>query len=77
MRAAGVSLVHNEQTKLTATLFNGIAIAAIAVGIIAPGTAALLGTTSPTLALLSGGIWLVVGSALHLGARRVLRRLIE
>ncbi|GJE59842.1 hypothetical protein [Methylobacterium trifolii] len=72
-----MSLVHNEQTKLTATLFNGIAIAAVAVGTIAPGTAALLGTASPTVALVTGTIWLTIGSLLHLGARRVLRRLIE
>ena len=72
-----MSLVRNEQTKLTATFLNGIAIAAVAVGIIAPGTAAVLGTASPTLALLSGSIWRAIGSALHIGARRVLRRLIE
>jgi hypothetical protein len=50
-----VSLVHNEQTKLTATWLNGIAIASIAVGGIAPFVAAILGTSGFVPAFVTGG----------------------
>ena len=72
-----MSLVHNEQTKLTATWLNGIAIAAVAVGGIAPFVAALTGTASIPAAVVGALAWLVFGLLLHWSARRVLRRLIE
>ena len=72
-----MSLVKNEQWKLTATWLNGVAIAAVAVGTIAPLAAAMIGTVSFPLALLSGVIWTVIGLSLHYAARSVLRRLIE
>ena len=37
-------LVHNEKIKLTATWLNGIAVAAVAVGGIAPSIAIVAGT---------------------------------
>ncbi len=72
-----MSLVRNEQTKLTATLLNSVAVAAIAVGTIAPIAAAMLGTTSFSVAFASGAIWLIIASIIHYGARMVLRRLVE
>jgi hypothetical protein len=72
-----VSLVHNEQTKLTATWLNGIAIASIAVGGIAPFVAAILGTSGFVPAFVTGVTWLTIGAGLHWMARRILRRLIE
>lgn len=72
-----MSLVHNEQTKLTATWLNGIAIAAVAVGGIAPFVAALTGTASIPAAVVGALAWLFFGLILHWSARRVLRRLIE
>ena len=77
MRAAGVSLVHSEQTKLTATWLNGIAVAAVAVGGIAPFVAVAVGTTGVSSALISAVSWFSFGTGLHLGARAILRRLIE
>lgn len=72
-----MSLVRNEQTKLTATWLNGMSVAAVAVGVIAPFTAALIGTTSFAVAFIAGAIWMTAASVLHLGARGILRRLIE
>lgn len=69
-------LIRNEQTKLTATFLNGLAVALFAVGGLAPLFSAIYGT--------SGGGWrVIVGAvscfaaalALHLAARTVLRRL--
>ncbi|WP_375464514.1 amino acid transporter [uncultured Methylobacterium sp.] len=62
---------------LTATLLNGVAVAAIAVGGIAPFVAVVVGTSSLANALLNAGIWFSFGAVLHLAARAVLRRLIE
>lgn len=70
-----MSLIHNEQTKLTATWLNGIAIAAVAVGGIAPSIAAVTGTTSAPLAAALALFWLLVGAGLHFSARTVLKRL--
>ena len=72
-----MSLVGNEQTKLTATWLNGIAIAAVAVGGIAPFAAAIVGTTSLATALVSAAVWFSFGLVIHWGARAVLRRLVE
>ena len=49
-----MSPVHNEQTKLTATWLNGVAIATVAVGGIAPLVAVVIGTSpsSPVLTVL-------------------------
>lgn len=72
-----MSLIHNEQTKLTATLLNSLAVAAIAVGAIAPTVAFIVGTATMSAAAISGGVWLTIGFILHLMARATLRRLKE
>ncbi len=72
-----MSLVRNEQTKLTATWLNGVSVAAVAVGLIAPVTAALVGTTSFQTAAASGTIWILIATGVHLGARLMLKRLVE
>ena len=77
MSAAGASLVHDEQTKLTATWLNGIAVAAVAVGGIAPFAAVVVGTTSVSSARISAVPRFSFGTGLHPGARAILRRLIE
>ena len=72
-----MSLVHNEQTKLTATFFNGIALAVFAVGGLAPIFTSR-GTTGdvPLITLAISGICFVTALSLHLLARLVLRRLV-
>ena len=72
-----MSLVRNEQTKLTATWLNGVAIGAVAIGGIAPFAAVILGTSNFVSTVLSAMFWIAFGLALHWGARQVLRRLIE
>lgn len=71
-----MSLVHNEQTKLTATFLNGIAIAVLAVGGLAPLVASLSGGVGLTsLIVVLGGVCFVVSLVLHLAARHLLRGL--
>lgn len=66
-----------EQTKLTATFLNGVAIAIIAVGWFAPVAAFVGGTYQQAPLILSAqGIGcLAFGFALHAVGRWVLRRL--
>jgi NO-binding membrane sensor protein with MHYT domain len=74
-----VSLIDNEQAKLAATYFNGIAIALAAVGGIAPWIAFLVQGSDP------GAVKLVAISVLcislsvglHYLGRRALKRLKE
>lgn len=71
-----MSLIRNEQTKLTATFLNGIAIAMFAVGNLAPSIGLAAGSVpaSPLVVFLMGyclGTCLI----LHLTARRILRRM--
>lgn len=73
-----MSLIHNEQTKLLANALDRASTACIAAGLIAPIVAAANGGNGFILswvALLSSGTWILAAIALHLGARRVLRRL--
>ncbi|QFU15686.1 hypothetical protein GDR74_05345 [Microvirga thermotolerans] len=74
-----MSLIHNEQTKLTATWFNTIGTAAMTVGVLAPVATALYGfaaTPLQTETLVIGALaWLLAGLSLHLTARFVLRGL--
>ena len=72
-----MSLIHNEQTKLTATLLNSIAVAAIAIGGIPPTVGFIVGTTTLSGAVVSGIVWIAIGFGLHLVARAALRRMIE
>ncbi|MFN3077642.1 MAG: amino acid transporter [Alphaproteobacteria bacterium] len=73
-----MSLVENERTKLTATFMNGIAIAMVAAGAIAPLVAFSYGLPGAahgvTIALIGIG-WISGGIALHLVARRHLKGL--
>ncbi len=72
-----MSLIHDEKTKLTATWLNSIAVAALAIGAIAPIVATV--TTSVTLLSATGlaMFWILIGACLHLAARMILERLKE
>jgi hypothetical protein len=74
-------LVHNEQTKLTATWINTLAAALIAAGAFAPAAAVLYGLAA--LPIATGRLLGIacacsaLGFAIHLGARVLLGRLRE
>jgi hypothetical protein len=77
-----MSLVENEQIKLSATALNGVTVTSIAAGFItpivafifdAPGAASRGGVAAAAV----GFYWLGVGLVLHIGARRLLRGLKE
>lgn len=72
-----MGLVHNEQIKLSATFLNGVAQAVFAVGCLGPVVAMLIGSVAPGLIPLgvAAGCWMLA-VALHLVARRILRRLL-
>jgi hypothetical protein len=69
---------RNEQRKLTATYLNGIAIAFITVGVLAPMIGLLTGAfPNPGIALLLGAGCIVISIIIHLGARQTLREMEE
>jgi hypothetical protein len=73
-----MSLVRNEQTKLTASWLNAISAASIAVGGFAQMAPVFSGVAIVGSASVLGGftaIWFAVGVGLHMLARRLLRRL--
>lgn len=72
-----MSLIHNERWKLTATYLNGMAIAILAVGGLAPLVSYASASSSIGPVALAGlGVGCLVASAgLHLMARKVLERL--
>ncbi|MFT3689018.1 hypothetical protein [Paenirhodobacter sp.] len=71
-----MSLIRNEQTKLTATYLNGVAIAVFAVGGLAPVFSSLYSGAGPSVFLLVVSVvCFLVSFALHYGARMALRRL--
>lgn len=71
-----MSLVENEQAKLTANFINGVALTVFAVGGLSPFIAAAYGAAGPRPLLLVMALYcLGVSFALHYLARRVLRRL--
>lgn len=76
-------LVQNERIKLSATLFNTLAVASIVVGFITPvATVALdsdeyLWRSIPRNLVATVPGWLVVGGVLHFYARSILGRLRE
>lgn len=73
-----MSLIYNEQTKLTAGTVDRISTACFAIGVVAPITAAAFGVPgyAPGLAVVGFSLgWLFVGTCLHLVARGFLRRL--
>ncbi|RWX75211.1 amino acid transporter [Neorhizobium lilium] len=73
------NLVRNERTKLTATYFNGAAVAVAAVGTLAPlisslNTPAGIPNLSTAISCL---VCLFASGILHFIARRLLKGLIE
>jgi hypothetical protein len=71
-----VSKVQDERTKLTATFMNGIAVAMVAAGGIAPLVAfsyGLPGSVQGATVALVGAGWIAGGFALHFTARWLLR----
>lgn len=76
--SAGATLVANEQFKLTATYLDGVAIATVAVGALAPVVALVSGSilsTPPAVIMALTAVCLVVSVVLHVVARRYLRGL--
>lgn len=75
-----MSLVHNEQTKLSATWLNTLATALVAAGTFAPVAALFYGfsNSAPDRAALTVGVGVcfAIGVALHFIARAFLRRLL-
>ena len=74
-----MSLVRNEQAKLSATYLNGVAIAVVAGGGIAPWIALLVQDSGPGLAkaALISAICFSLSGALHYLARTLLTKLTE
>ncbi len=73
-----MSLVHNEQTKLTANALDRASTACLTVGVLGPGAAALygLGTAAGAAWIALGAVlWLAAAAMLHSMARRTLRSL--
>ncbi|MBM3603443.1 MAG: amino acid transporter [Alphaproteobacteria bacterium] len=71
-----MTLIRNEQTKLTATFLNGIGIAVFAVGGLAPVFSSLYSEGGPTNFLLAMSVVCFFASlGLHWLARTILRRL--
>ncbi len=73
-----MSVVENEQVKLTATYLNGLAIAIFAVGGLAPLVSIVSGTAHPSALLPIAALTTVcvlLSGALHLIAKRHLRQL--
>jgi hypothetical protein len=74
-----MSVIHNERTKLTATLLNNLAVASIVAGGLSPLAAFAYGLTplhrdAWIIGLLSA-VWILAGTALHLIARAILGRM--
>jgi hypothetical protein len=71
-------MIENEQTKLTATALNNLAVAIWVAGIVGPAVAFVYGSAGPETHgwwLLIGVAWFSAGFALHTLGRAVLRRL--
>ncbi len=74
-------LVKNERTKLTATWFNTLATALIAAGAFVPIAASLVGLSTLPISnvrvvVLAGGC-VLLGTAIHIAGRTILRSLRE
>jgi hypothetical protein len=73
-----LSLVHNEQTKLTATALNNIAVAFVIAVFVGPVVALGYGSDAlprGEIAVAVSFIWLFVGFILHSIAKLILRDL--
>ena len=72
-------LVENEQVKLSATYLNGVAVALLAAGVLAPvvgGLAAGNQVGQPQLVAVAASC-ILLSAVLHFVARRLLRGLVE
>jgi hypothetical protein len=74
-----MSLIHNEQTKLTAALLNTVASAVFVAGVVAPLIALSYDLPGPrgTAIVASFIFWVVCGGGIHLLARHLLRGMRE
>jgi hypothetical protein len=75
-----MSLIRNEQRKLSATYLNGIAIATFALGCLAPSVAHLssaVPAASVRIILPLGAVCAGISAVLHLLGRRLLKDLTE
>jgi len=75
-----MSLIANERWKLTATALNGVAIATMVTGFVAPIVAVSYGVSSAAGSVYLAGIaaiWFLTAIGIHIGARIVLGRLKE
>lgn len=71
-----MSMIHNEQTKLSATLVNGLALIVLGVGGFGPLITALYGSAGVTgLHLVVGVVCFAVAVGLHVLGRLILRGL--
>lgn len=73
-----MSLIHNERTKLTATLMNTIAAAIFITGVVAPMVALSYDLPGPNrgwAAALITIVWIFAALGIHLLARTLLGRL--
>jgi hypothetical protein len=73
-----LSLIHNEQTKRTATALNNVATAFVIAGFAGPAVALGYGSDAVPkggVAILISVIWLFVGAILHSIAKLILRDL--
>jgi len=74
-----MSLIHNERTKLTATLFNTLAAASIAAGLFAPAAAVAYGISDLRIGKVYVAVLILVcvlgAATLHLIGRVHLGRL--
>ena len=75
--SARLKLIHNEQSKLSATAVNNVAVAFVVVGIVTPLVSFAQSPTIPaTAATFAISLaWLLTGAILHLAARLILVRL--
>ncbi len=75
-----MSLIHNERRKITATAINGIAIATMVAGAVAPLIAWSYGVSnapSGRYLIVTSAIWFLAAICLHLIARAMLGGLKE
>ena len=71
-----MSVVRNEQAKLTATYLNNLAVALFAVGALTPVVSSLLSAAGATaFIVLIGAVCMIASLALHLLGRLVLKGL--
>lgn len=75
MSDATAKLVRNEQLKLTATYFNGVAVALAAVGGIAPVIAFVQDLAAARVVAIVGAACWAMSAGLHFAARKLLTKL--